>query len=318
MTFSTARGGAQELLTREFSEYRAAICDSYVPLQVHSDKPGSFAGRIRMAELNDIHLSEVSAREHSVERTAELIRRGSEQQYFKISLQIAGSGLLIQDNREAVLHPGDISIYDTNRPYSVVCDDDFRMMIAMVPRTLLALPQDAIGQLTAVRFARGHGLTTVVAPFLEQLANRIDLLSGPAGTRLAYNAIDLVSTMLASELGERIQPNARRSLAGRIHAYIEDHLGDPELDPAMIAAAHFISTRQLHGIFQDEGTSVSGWIRTRRLEHCRRDLTDPLLADRPIGALAARWGFIHAAHFSRLYRLTFGISATEERSRIIA
>lgn len=313
-TDSATRSGPLEFVTREFTDFRAAVSESFVPLQVRSDNPGRFGGRIRMAELDDIHVSEVSAREHSVERTPELIARGGDRRYFKLSLQITGSGLLIQDNREAVLQPGDIAVYDTGRPYSMVFDDDFRMMVVMFPQTLLDLPAETVGQLTAVRFAHGHGLTGMIAPFLEQMTNGIEKLSGPTGTRLAHNAIDLVSTMFANELGSIIEPGGHRALAGRIRAYIEQNLGDPQLDPAAIAAAHYISTRHLHGIFREEGTTVSTWVRTRRLEHCRRDLADPVLADRAIGAIAARWGFIDAAHFSRLFKATFGRSPSDVRA----
>ncbi|MEO8095387.1 MAG: helix-turn-helix domain-containing protein [Pseudolysinimonas sp.] len=313
---SATQAGPQEFVTREFTEFRSAVSESFVPLHVRSENPSRFAGRIRMATFDDIHVSEVSAREHSVERTPDLIARGEDRSYFKLSLQLAGSGLLIQDNREAVLQPGDIAVYDTGRPYSMVFDDDFRMMVVMFPQTMLDLPGGSVGQITAVRFAHGHGLTGMIAPFLEQLANGIDRLSGPTGTRLAHNAIDLVGTMFASELGSIIEPSGHRALAGRIRDYIEQNLGDPQLDPAGIAAAHFISTRHLHGIFREEGMTVSTWVRTRRLEHCRRDLADPILADRPIGAIAARWGFIDAAHFSRLFKATFDRSPTDMRASI--
>ena len=315
ITEPATRGGVSDFMTHEFTEFRAAASESFVPLQVRCINSGRFAGRIRMAELDEIHVSEVSAREHSVERTPELIAR-SDRRYFKLSLQIAGSGLLIQDNREALLQPGDIAVYDTGRPYSLVFDDDFRMMVVMFPQTLLDLPTESVAQLTAVRFAHGEGLSGMIGPFLEQMANGIERLSGPTGTRLAHNAIDLVTTMFASELGS-LDSTGHRVLATRIRRYIEEHLADPQLDPAAIAAAHFISTRHLHGIFREEGTTVSTWVRMRRLEHCRRDLADPLLADRAIGAIAARWGFIDAAHFSRLFRATFDRSPSEVRAAAI-
>lgn len=301
------------IATHEFSDFRSAVSNSFVPLQVHSQQPGRFSGRIRIADLDDIHVSEVTAREHWVERTADLIERG-DRRYFKLSLQLAGSGLLIQDNREAMMQPGDVAIYDTGRPYSMVFDDDFRMMVVMFPQTLLQLPLDSMGQLTAVRFASSDGLTGMVAPFLAQLANGIDKLSGATGSRLAHSAVDLVSTMYASELGDRIEPSAHRALADRVRTYIERNLGNPELSPASIAAAHYISVRHLHEVFREESTTVSTWIRTRRLDHCRLDLSDPVFADQPIGAIASRWGFIDAAHFSRLYRATFGYSPSETRA----
>jgi AraC-like DNA-binding protein len=59
----------------------------------------------------------------------------------------------------------------------------------------------------------------------------------------------------------------------------------------MIAAAHHISVRLLHKLFQEQGQTVAGWIRARRLEGCQRDLLEPAEAGRPVAALAARWGY---------------------------
>ena len=67
-----------------------------------------------------------------------------------------------------------------------------------------------------------------------------------------------------------------------------------------------MSLRSLHQLFHDEGLTVAGWIRRRRLECCRRDLADPALALRPIVAIAARWGFASAADFSRAFRAATG------------
>ena len=99
-----------------------------------------------------------------------------------------------------------------------------------------------------------------------------------------------------------------------VQTFIQQHLGDPRLDPAGIAAAHHISLRSLHQLFHDEGLTVAGWIRRRRLEQCRRDLSDPALANRPVAAVAARWGFTSAADFSRAFRAEHGMPPSEYRS----
>ncbi|WP_141584821.1 helix-turn-helix domain-containing protein [Actinomadura sp. WMMA1423] len=75
-----------------------------------------------------------------------------------------------------------------------------------------------------------------------------------------------------------------------IEEWIEARLHDPSLSPAAIAAAHHISVRQLYRVFQPTGTTVARYIRTRRLEHCRRELGDPFLGAQRIGAIAGRWG----------------------------
>jgi AraC-like DNA-binding protein len=85
------------------------------------------------------------------------------------------------------------------------------------------------------------------------------------------------------------------------------------LSPAAAAAAHHLSLRSLQQLFRDEGLTVAGWIRARRLERCRRDLADPALDARPVAAIAARWGFSSAADFSRAFRAAHGMPPAEYR-----
>jgi AraC-like DNA-binding protein len=187
-------------------------------------------------------------------------------------------------------------------------------MVVMFPHDSLSLPSDYVGQLSAVRLAGGNGLTGIVGPFIAHLAENLDALSGPSGSRLAANALDLVSTMLHSELDmARDSMKPQMLLATSVREYIEANLADPQLSPAGIAAAHFISTRHLHNIFHESGATVASWIRSQRLERIRRDLRDPLHNGAPVGAVAAQWGFLDAAHFSRSFRDAFGESPSEWR-----
>ena len=59
--------------------------------------------------------------------------------------------------------------------------------------------------------------------------------------------------------------------------------------------------------------SVSAWLRTRRLEACRRDLADPALADRTVAEIARRRGWSDPARFSRRFREAYGCAPSELR-----
>lgn len=301
-------------IARTFGDFRQAVSDSFVPLEVTSSRPDPFWGRIRRAGADEVHVYEVSAGEHVVERTPELIA-GSDRHYYKLSLMLSGTGLLIQDDREATLQPGDLAVYDTNRPYSLVFDDDFRTMVVMFPKHLIDLPRELVAQLTAVRFDGRSGVGGIIVPFLAQLVGNLDQLSGPTGTRLAHSALDLVTTLFADELDARTESiDPHRALMQRIRMYIDANLASTDLGPTQIAAAHFISTRHLQGLFQEQSTTVSAWIRTRRLERCRRDLVDPLHADQSVASIASRWGFVDAAHFSRVFKAAYAESPSDVRA----
>ena len=300
-------------VARTFDDWKHLVAESFVPLAARTADVDGFRGQLRSRVLDRMSIVEVTATSHEVHRTPALIAQAGER-YFKLNLQLEGTGLLIQDNREALLEPGDLAIYDTNRPYTLAFEEQARMMVVMFPCDALTLPTDYVGQLAAVRMAGGTGLSGIVGQFIRQLSENLDVLGGPSGSRLATNALDLVSTMLHAEMGiapDRMKPQAL--LAASIREYIEANLSDPLLSPASIAAAHFISTRHLHNVFHESGTTVASWIRSQRLEGARRDLRDPLHAGKSVSTVAARWGFLDAAHFSRTFRDAFGLSPTDWR-----
>ncbi|WP_258803784.1 helix-turn-helix domain-containing protein [Pseudarthrobacter sp. NS4] len=313
---ATAQPANQNLkasVATSFDHWKHLVAESFVPLAARTADVDGFSGRMRSRVLDRMSIVEVTATSHEVHRTPALIAQAHER-YFKLNLQLEGTGLLIQDSREAVLLPGDLAIYDTNRPYTLTFEEQARIMVVMFPCDALSLPTDYVGQLAAVRMAGGTGLSGIVGQFIRQLSENLEVLSGPSGSRLATNALDLVSTMLHAEMDitpDRMRPQAL--LAVSVREYIEANLSDPLLSPASIAAAHFISTRHLHNIFQESGTTVSSWIRSQRLAGARRDLRDPLHAGKSVGAVAARWGFLDAAHFSRTFRDAFGVPPSDWR-----
>jgi len=292
--------------------FRTAVNDSFVPLRVESARPGLRA-YIRGCASDGIHLTEVGATAHRVERTDDLIAR-SPRAAFKVSLMLSGTGILVQDGRHAVLREGDFAIYDTSRPYTLSFDDDFRNLVLMFGHDAVSLPPEVMRQITATRIAGDGGIGSVVAPFLARLGGRMSEFAGATGVRLARCGVDLITTAVVRELGlDTTASDPHRALLNRIHLYIDENLDSPELSPGTIAAAHYISVRHLHTLFQESGTTVSAVVRQRRLERCRRDLLDPMLAERPVAAVGARWGFPDAAHFSRAFKAAFDVSPNAYR-----
>lgn len=300
------------MVARSVDEFDEAVSESFVPLKVSGGKSG-FRGLIRGAGVDGVHITDLRASAHSVERTPDLIAE-QDSSYYKVSMLLSGSGILVQDNREALLRPGDFAVYDTGRPYSLEFDASFRTVVLMYPKYLMNVPM--MDQITAVLISGQRGPGGIVSPFLAQLAMNLEQVDGSTGARLTSSAVELMGTVFTHELGladEAMHPH--KVLMQRILAHIDKNLALPKLGPASIAATHFISTRHLHALFQEyQDMTVSAWIRSRRLERCRRDLVDPVLANRPLAAIAARWGFVDPAHFSRVFKATYGVSPREFRS----
>ncbi|PQZ85755.1 AraC family transcriptional regulator [Arthrobacter sp. MYb227] len=300
-----------------FGAWKSLVSESFVPLHCEQIRPGNFSGKIAGAQFGDVGVMEVAANAHLVRRTGDLLDAGDTPQ-FKLNLQLGGHGLLLQDGRETLLRPGDMAIYDTEKPYTLLFEEDSRTLVLMFPQHLLGLPAGDASEITAVGFGVENQLGAALSPFLTQLAHVFPRLEEPIGRRLASNVVDVLGTVLASELHERagVLDGGKARHIRQIQDYIDRHLADSELSPGSIANAHFISLRSLHHLFAETGHTVSEWIRLRRLERCRRDLADPLQLRVPVGVIGARWGLPDAAHFSRVFRSFYGCSPTAFRLSI--
>jgi AraC-like DNA-binding protein len=293
----------------------AATSELFVPLECtpHAGQP--FRGTLRAGAVGSVRLCDLEVSPHTIRRTRRLAANSRGDQY-KLSLMLGGEALIVQDSREAVLRLGDFAIYDCSRPYTLVGGERFRMLVSVLPHDVLGLSPERVAAITATRISGAGGIGWAMAPFLKRLADlAIRDEVPPDEHRVVESLVDLVESLCVCALGDDTAPQAhsRAELLLRIRAYIESHLGDPDLTPTQIATAHFVSKRYLHKLFEAEGVSVSRWIRERRLERCRRNLADPQWAAETVTSIGMRWGLMDAAHFSRLFSHAYGCSPTEYR-----
>lgn len=306
---------AHEAATRleSIDAYQQAVNASFVPLRIRSASRSAFSGSVSSVSADDVVFTEVGSTPQQVDRTPDTIESGGSG-YYKVSLLLSGSSILIQDGREITMRPGDLAFYDTSRPYSLLFDSNFRNLIMMFPKNRIEFPAQLSDSLTAVSLGTEHELAGVITSFISRAAPQLTNLPFPARTRLARTSLDLMNTMLSAILDtDAEQREPRTHLLQSIYNYINANLASPALSPGSIAAANFISVRHLHSLFRDEGTTVSRWIKEHRLERCRSDLHDPAYAHLAISAIASRWGFVDAGHFSRAFRAAYGLSPREFR-----
>lgn len=308
-------GGANTFEANTFEEWQQRMSNRFVRLQISTSRPRDFHAVLHGRSFDDVSLSRIEADAHQVDRLQDFICQG-ESRYFKLSMLLAGSGMVVQDGREAILRPGDMTIYDTSRPYTAMFDDGSDSLVMVFPQEMLSVPSESVAALTATPLSSTSRMGKLIGPFLGQLAESLDGISGHSGIMLAHNTLDLINTLVYTELDFGAQPSDPRANAlAEVKEYVERHLGDSRLNPTAIAAAHYMSTRRLHYLFEDTEMTVTNWIKARRLERCRLDLMDPALGSRTITQIAARWGFVDSAHFSRAFRAAFGASPSKFREQ---
>jgi AraC-like DNA-binding protein len=256
---------------------------------------------------------EITESPHECRRTPRMIAR-SVADYLAFLVHDGPPGLIEQDCRQTVIQPGQLTFYDLTRPSTLTFPGPGRSDLLLVERDALDVDSRQLAELTARPLPAERGTAAVLRSLLGGLAPRLSNYPAESAARLGSCVIDLAELLLRESLDD---PTAtacgEQTLLTRITVYLEQQLHDPGLCPEQIAKAHHISTRYLSKLFAAEGTTVMTWVRERRLERCRGDLVDPRLRGRPIAAVAAKWGFLQPAHFSRAFRARYDISPREYR-----
>ena len=300
---------------REFWQHVASQALDAIELRATGDIDP--ADRIVAGRVGSVRVGELTARHPggAVRTTAHARRTATEM--CKIDLPVDGGGLVEQDGRQAVLRPGDFALVDLSRPARWAMSP--RRVIAVVfPVALLPVRAEDLRRLAAVAVPGDRGAGALVSPLATRLVEHLDEYGPAEATRLGGAVLDLIGAALCSRLDEKMPQQAgQRALALLVSAYIDDHLGDPDLSPATVAAANHLSVRTLYRLFEARRTTVTAWIRRRRLERCRRDLADPLLYGRPVSAVGARWGLPNPSHFSRVFRAEYGLPPAAYREQVI-
>lgn len=291
-----------------------ALAMTMVPVELHwpQQRRGVAAHGI-ITSLGDLTVCSGRTSAFKVQRTPALARDALEPSIF-VNVQLTGSSMVIQGDREAVLHPGELVIYDSTAPYTLLNDSGMTGEFFRIPQSALAMPHDAIRKACAVSLSPGHPLTSLTNDFLRRLAADRALCTAPNADIVGHPSIELVRAVIATHL--KADELAAGPLAATLHLrilqYARDHLNDPDLCAEQIAAAHYISMRYLYKVLAERGISLADWIRTHRLEACRQDLASASSAT-IIAAVARRHGFSDMSSFSRAFRAEYGLSPREWR-----
>ncbi|MYV70981.1 helix-turn-helix domain-containing protein [Streptomyces sp. SID2131] len=303
-----------------FEWFSDLITREVFPTALSTDRPDDFKADAAVLELGDARVARMEFSPVRSRRTPALIRRADPEQY-QLGLMHAGAASFSQCRNDCSVEAGDFVFWDTSRPsdaHMPVHAGSVGLLMLQLPREFLPLDVRDVDRLLASRIPSGTGTAAVLACFMRSLETHAAGCAPGELRRLGSIAVDLVAASLAQclDVERRLPAEVRaRALARRIHTFVDDRLGDPELTPAAVAAWHHISVRTLHQLFRGLGEeTVQTRIRRRRLERCRDDLARPRLAGQPVAVIAARWGFSGPAVFSRSFREAYGMSPTEFRA----
>jgi AraC-like DNA-binding protein len=298
-----------------FEYWLSSTSEIFLDLRMRTPDPGAFFGSLRFQELGATTLFRLTSAACRTDRLA-ADRGGVDADGVKLMMPLRGRAMITQRDRACVLQPGDLSLTDLSAPYRVENRGPAQLLMLTLPVGLLHHDVRRVRAQAAMRVPAGDETARLIGPFLRSLGEALGREGLPATSQhLSPGIISLLRALYAARIDPDIvgARQAPEDLLHRIRAFIDANLGLPDLTPSAVASAHDISPRLLYKLFEREGTGVSEWIRARRLERCRRELADTSLRGESVLSIALRAGFQNSAHFSRLFKATYGISPREHR-----
>jgi AraC-like DNA-binding protein len=239
------------------------------------------------------------------------IRSSPDTEFYAVALVLEGEADCSSPSLHFRLQAGDIATWNSQEITHFNVGHFIRKVTWFFPlsRINATLPSS----LTRVgkHFGKDSALTSILSAHFTNIVSNGDRIHAHQLQYLSRMSLDIVSNiLLAAE--ENLTPSPTEQLYLDVLAYIERNLKDCDLSPEKIANAFSISRRYLDMLFIRNASSVSGWVRSQRLDRCRAELELPSF-HRTVSEIAMKWGFKDSSHFSRIFRQKFGHPPSEHR-----
>ncbi|MEV7598934.1 AraC family transcriptional regulator [Kitasatospora sp. NPDC089797] len=295
----------------------------------HAD---DFRAEMRRLELGPVTLLRSSFPPTRFRRTERMVRR-TDPEVYHLTMPLDGGLALTRGpgDRTRTFGRGDLYLVDSSTPYDVRAlgvhargrpERRTEAVGIDVPVALLPLPPERLREVLGRGFSVRSGSAALLSDFLLGLDRQAAALGPAEAARMGAVVVDLVAAWAARELdAETALPDEarHRALAQGVRSFVRRHLHDPDLTPAVIAAAHHVSVSHLHRVFthQSQGRTLAAWIREQRLAQAHRTLADPAHRTTPVHTVATRCGFPRADDFSRAFRTAYGLSPRDHRRQAL-
>jgi AraC family transcriptional activator of tynA and feaB len=234
--------------------------------------------------------------------------------WFLVTLQVQGTSIVRQDGREARVVPGGLFVIDACRSFEVKTSVA-SLQSVYVPADLLREAFPGIDSCTAVVLPTRSGAGRIARVAFEELFDPASEVDEEELSHIASTISHTLSVAFGPHLKSRLSSRDDQHRE-RIKEFVRRNLRDPRLNSSLIAKGVGLSLRRLHELFASEPETLMRWTRAERLKRISDELADPVLVERPIANIAYDWGFRQPSHFSRSFRIEYGVSPRIVRDRI--
>lgn len=237
---------------------------------------------------------------------------GADSELFTAILQLTGSTVVHSAGSVTALAPDDITF---------LCGKDFEqemsvgaeLLLLQVPTELVRAQQPCATAIIGRRLQADDPVTKLIRGALLGAFDASPILGPAQQSNLLLSLIGLFgvprndSTQRGPGRNERRVEEAIRQIDARLF--------DVGFDANRLASSIYISRRRLDELFvRVLGRPVTPYIRERRLHCASQSLRDPSQHHRTVTDIVLSHGFEDVAHFARVFKKRYGVTALQWRA----
>ena len=277
----------------------------------HPDAP--FFSEGRMIALPGLALSEIATSPGRTRRTA----RHLVDDQCLLSICVAGSSAVSQCGRETMIGEGSAALttgaesatLDFSRSRFLSLRAPVKAIKALVPDVEDRLARPIAADTEALKLLLGYAGALCGAPSLAT----------PQTRHIAVTHVhDLMALVIGAASDGAEVAKGRGLRAARLQAIkadIENELGQ-DLSLAVLAARHRLPLRYVRRLFEEEGTTFTEFVLSRRLARAHRMLLNPRAVNLKISTVAAEAGFNNLSYFNEAFRRRYDVTPSDVRAQV--
>ena len=293
--------------------WRDHCCRVVMKLDIEPIGDARLEYSILARELSGVRVMSTASSPVRILRTREYLADGNGDLVFiinqtgKTTVTARGRDVELREGDALLMSASEVKIFDRHSYGGAL---SFR-----IPRSILSSMVTYVDDVVMQVIPGNTDALKLLAAYAAPLFNDIALAT-PEFRRTAVNHLhDLVTLALGAARGDvaagRAIPAARLRMA---KAYISENSNRRDISVGAVAIHFGLTPRNLQRLFESEGTTFSEFLLLQRLSRAHRMLTEPRLAQNPVGAIAYDAGFGDLSYFNRSFKRRFGMTPRDVRN----
>lgn len=286
-----------------FDYWQDVVCSTYAPTANRKLSDDQFDGSLDVTLKGGVSFSRIKSQPIQYERA----QRDDGNDHFFVALSLCPEAYVSQCGRVSQQRPGDIVLFDSARPYTCTFPAGDDQIVLAVPRTLLEIHIPHNERYLSRTLESKSPLGSLAKSMLMEVWNA-QAVPDVIGERLNGAFLDVLSSAFEAAYGSTtIEPISHRDKqVEKVKQFLLSNLDQTDLTVESISAAIHVSPRTLNRLFAAEKTTIIRWLWQQRLSASQDALIRGQVSQ--VSEVALSFGFTNLSHFSRAFKLAYGIS----------